>query len=118
MHECPTKYRDQDLKEKNVHPAIMDSDEEGSENCLCELCFMAKKNKKLKQQLEAITKEQDVPEENLGSKEIEFTQSKSRDEELQQQIVIKKYTSTECLEGLTSSPTCIYIKRALYESWG
>lgn len=50
---------------------------------------MAKKNKELKEQLEAITKEMDVLEGQLRRKEKEFSQFKSKVEELQQELVTK-----------------------------
>lgn len=40
--------------------------------------YMAKKNKELKEQLEAITKEKDALEKKLRSKEVGLTQSKAR----------------------------------------
>lgn len=41
MHECPIKDNDQDLKGKKVLQATMESNDDDSNNCLSEFCFMA-----------------------------------------------------------------------------
>lgn len=40
IHECPTNDKDQDPKRKKVLQATMDSEDEGSEDCLSEFYFM------------------------------------------------------------------------------
>lgn len=104
MHECLSMDKDYDPKAMKVLYTTFESDDEGSEDFLSEICFMvlyttfvraskelfveticmAKKNKNLKEQLEAITKEKYILKEELRSKEEELTQSKDKVQELQQ----------------------------------
>lgn len=84
MHECQPKDRDQVPERKKVLQAIMESDDEGSEDCLIKFYFMAieeereegfesafeelfveiihmvKKNKELREQLSEIIQEKNI----------------------------------------------------------
>lgn len=106
MHECPTKDNDQDLMGKRVLQATMKPDDEGSDDCLSEFCFLAmedgrekdfewafeelyvesiyiaKKNKKLIEQIEAINKEKEALKKKLKCKGLGLKHSKAREEVL------------------------------------
>lgn len=110
MHECLTKNNDQDPKEKSVPRVTMESNDDGSDDCLSKFCFvaieekkeedferafeefyvetihLAKKNKELKKQIEVITKDKDALQEKFKCKELEVKHSKAREEELQSQL--------------------------------
>lgn len=133
MHECPSQDRDQKPIGKKVLLATVELDDEGSQDCLSEFYFMTikeereedfervfeklyveticmvKKSKEYKEQLEVISKEKDVLEEKFRKKEVELTQSKEREEELQHQLANQEKDLNKMLRG-----SHFYLKRALY----
>lgn len=71
---------------------------------------MVTKSKELKEQLEAITKENVALDEKHRRKEAEFTQFKEKGEKLQHKCSNKEKDINKIVLSL---PTCFYIKKVL-----
>lgn len=71
---------------------------------------MAKKNNELREQIEAITQEKNVLQQELKSKDEKFVQAKAKVDKLQQQFATKENDINKML-GVS---ICFYNKIALY----